>query len=146
MTAELNDFCREIVQNESLYILQETENQFAHCQSHSFETDEGHPCVCLCLWSNESSAKANQIDDWKNYRLSAISLGEFAENWCFGMNENSMVAGLNFDENLNGAEVKALDLLTELVDAILKSEKKTPLKSFNSWEDVKDHAFYLKNE
>jgi hypothetical protein len=43
----------------------------------------------------------------------AIELEEFLEDWLTGMHEEVVLAGINWNEELEGVEIEPLDLLEE---------------------------------
>jgi len=65
------------------------------------------------FWSREEFARVHCQDDWKDYEPVAIELEEFLEDWLTGMHEDVMLAGINWDEDLEGTEMEPLDLLEE---------------------------------
>ena len=70
------------------------------------------------FWSDKAYAKASARDEWKRYLPVAIPLTEFLESWCVEMAENNVLAGINWDANMFGKEVNALELALDILEQV----------------------------
>ena len=62
-------------------------------------------------------------------------LADFIENWCIGMNNDGLLIGIEFDQQMFGYESEPFDLILDLV-AELKAQGKD--LSFNNFAGVAD--------
>src|ERR1700712_4610312 len=62
------------------------------------------------FWSDKADAKACARNEWKSYLPAMIPLSEFLESGCVGMSENDTLAGINWDANMLGLEIEALQV------------------------------------
>ncbi|MBI1837733.1 MAG: DUF2750 domain-containing protein, partial [Flavobacteriia bacterium] len=79
-----------------------------------YEDENENPAEMICFWSTKKTAKSCTNKDWKNYKVTEISIVEFIENWCIGLSNDQLLAGLNFDSNRNGIEVDPLELIIQI--------------------------------
>src|SRR6478736_3035784 len=94
-------FTNKIIETGFVWAL-EKEEGYATASSLDYEDDEGDPAEVLCFWSEKSLALACSKDDWEGYTPIEIPLEDFIENWCIGMDNDLIMAGLDFDEELLG--------------------------------------------
>lgn len=100
-------FIVEAIENGCVWSLQGPEG-WALCGSEKYENTDVMP-----FWSQEAFARVHCQEDWKDYEPVAIELEEFLEDWLTGMHEDVILAGINWDEELEGVEMEPLDLLEE---------------------------------
>ena len=65
------------------------------------------------FWSSKSLAEELCGDDWDVYKPVAIEIEEFLDDWLPGMNSDVLLVGVNWNIDLEGAEIEPLDLLEE---------------------------------
>jgi hypothetical protein len=65
------------------------------------------------FWSQQEFAQFHCKEDWQAYKPVAIELVEFLEDWLTGMHEDVVLAGINFNADLDGTEIEPVDLLEE---------------------------------
>src|SRR6187402_1652773 len=92
-----DEFIKKVCQTELVWAL-EKEEGYATASSISYEDDEGEPAEVLCFWSDKSLALLCAKDDWEGYVPVEIPLTDFIENWCIGMDNDLIMAGIEFDE------------------------------------------------
>ncbi len=103
----LDRFIVEAIAQGCVWGLQGTEG-WALCASEKYEDADVMP-----LWSQETFARIHCQDDWQDYVPVAIELEEFLEEWLPGMHEDVLLAGVNWNQDLEGDELEPLDLLEE---------------------------------
>ena len=81
---------------------------WALCPSEKYKTTDAMP-----FWSQPEFAKSHCAGEWQHYRAVAVATDEFIEEWLPGMHEDVFLVGVNWNEELEGAEVEPLDLLAE---------------------------------
>lgn len=128
-------FITKIIETETVWIL-EKEESYATATSLNYDDDEGEPAEVLCFWSDEKFALACAKDDWEGYTPVDIPLTDFIENWCIGMDNDLIMAGVDFDEELMGDEADPLELIIEIGEALQKQDKKLILPSSRTMEDL----------
>jgi hypothetical protein len=100
-------FIVEAIENGCVWSLQGSEG-WALCDSEKHKNTDVMP-----FWSQESFAQLHCVDDWKDYVAVEIELEEFLEDWLTGMHDDVILAGINWDAELEGTEIEPLDLLQE---------------------------------
>ncbi len=70
------------------------------------------------FWEDRFYAKSAAVDDWKGYNATSIPLSDFLENWCVGMKEEKILAGINWDPKMNGEEVDVSKLAIDILDRL----------------------------
>jgi hypothetical protein len=100
-------FLVEVIENGCVWGLEGPEG-WALCASETRKDTHVMP-----FWSQQQFALAHCQEDWQGYRPVAIELEEFLEDWLTGMHQDVVLAGLNWDAELEGREMEPLDLLEE---------------------------------
>ncbi len=103
-------FIDQALELEVVWNLQ-SEDGFAVCESSEFEGAEVMP-----FWSIESLANKACIDDWKGYKPNPIRIDDFIDAWLHGMAEDEVYVGLNWNAELEGAEIDPVILIDDLLD------------------------------
>ena len=132
-------FLETICQTEMVWAL-EKEDGFATASSINFEDEEGEPAEVLCFWSSKELAQACSKDDWEGYTPIEIPLTDFIENWCIGMDNDLIMAGIEFDDELAGNEEDPLELILEINEVLQKLNKKIQLQNYKSMSDLADEV------
>ena len=74
--------------------------------------------------------------EWNHYEVSPISLREFIENWCLGMNSDGLIVGTNFDSHLFGYEDEPLEVIMDSIEELRATGKSLELRKFENMEDL----------
>jgi hypothetical protein len=114
----------------------ESNEGFATSSSNDYEDSEGEPVGLICFWSESALAKSCLKDDWSDYKLVEISLGDFIENWCVGMSGDDLMVGTNFDSNMFGFEADPLDVIIELTNELNNQGKEIELQKYDRLDDL----------
>ncbi|WP_428225402.1 DUF2750 domain-containing protein [Flavobacterium sp.] len=128
-------FIQTICETETVFALQNKE-EFAITYSHNYEDEEGDPVQIICFWSEENLAKACINHEWTAYKLYEIDLADFMENWCVGIDMDGLMAGTDFDGNLNGYEADSLEMILEIITTLKKKKKAVKLTNYKSIEEL----------
>lgn len=128
-------FVKQVCETTIVYGL-ESEDGFATSSSNDFEDEDGEPVGIICFWSEKALAKSCAKDDWKGYETTEIDLAEFIENWCIGIDNDELLVGTNFDQNMFGFEVEGYELILELVEELKKNKKELEFQKFENLEDL----------
>jgi len=86
-----------------------SEDSWVVCESNEYEDTDIMP-----FWSDEAYARQCAINEWSHNKPTPIPLDVFMSNWLYGMNEEGLVVGVNWNAKLIGLEVEPIDLLEEL--------------------------------
>jgi len=105
-------FIQEVVAKGAAYTLK-GDDGYIVVASESFPDGEVIP-----FWSNEAAANAVCEGDWASYKVEAISIEGFVEEWLEGMHEDELLVGTNWTEALEGLEVEPL-VLADHIDRLL---------------------------
>ena len=89
----------------------EGDEGFALCASERSDNADVMP-----FWSQRAFAEALVADDWADYKVVAIDMEEFVDDWLTGLHDDVILVGINWTEDLEGLEVEPLDLL-ETIEA-----------------------------
>ncbi len=122
-------FIKKICESEIAYGLENQEG-FATSSSVHFEDEEGEPVEIFCFWAEKSLAKSCLKDGWADYEISEVSLSDFLENWCVGMDNDGLLVGTEFDRNMFGFETEPLDLILDVCSELKSMEKNLELQKF----------------
>ena len=76
--------------------------------SSPYEDENEEAVSIICFWAEKARAKSCTKDGWQNYELTEIPLSEFMENWCVGMENDGLLVGTAFDQNMFGYEAEQL--------------------------------------
>lgn len=134
-----NRFVRTVCKHEVVYSL-ENEIGFASSSSIHFEDEEENPVGIICFWAEEALAKSCIKNGWSDYKVVQVSLSEFIEDWCVGMENDRLLVGTEFDQNMFGYESDPLELILELVNELIQHKKELHFKKFKGLLDVKDQV------
>lgn len=136
-TLKLNmeTFVKTVCKSKIVYGL-ESEEGFAISGSMDYDDEKGEPVEVICFWSEEAAAASCAKEDWANYQVVEIPLAEFMENWCIEMNNDGLLAGIDFNEDLNGSEMEPLELALELVKELKSGNKTIAFETYDSLADL----------
>jgi hypothetical protein len=129
-------FIKTVCKTEVVYGLENVEG-LASSSSMYFEDDEENPIGIICFWAEEALAKSCIKSDWSDYKITKITLSDFIENWCVGMEEDGLIVGTEFDQNMFGYEAEPLELILELVNELAQTKKELHFHKFKDILDVK---------
>ena len=88
----------------------------------SYSNDEDE-IVVMPFWSDKAYAAAVAKDEWAEYAPEEIDLPEFLDQWVFGMSDDEVLVGTNWDQNMAGKELEPYDLALEIVAKIKVDNK-----------------------
>ena len=103
-------FITTVCESEIIYGLKNSQG-FATSSANKFEDDNGNPIMIICFWAEKALAKSCVKNEWNDYKPCEISLPDFIENWCIGMENDGLIIGTQFDQNMFGFEVEPLELI-----------------------------------
>ncbi len=89
-----------------VWALQYPDGGFAICPSTDFDEVDVY-----VIWSDKAAAQACCEEDWKDLVPFSIDLEDFVEDWLPGMYKDDFLVGPDWDAELTGPEVAALDLV-----------------------------------
>ncbi len=107
---ELSNFVEAVTESGLIWVLSE-DTEFVVVDSIEFENTDVMP-----LFSSEARAQALCVEDWANYQVQAIPLDDFFEEWLPSLDEDQVLVGFDWDEELTGAEVDPFTLAKALAD------------------------------
>ncbi|AOS95857.1 hypothetical protein AUP74_00386 [Microbulbifer aggregans] len=87
----------------------EGDEGFALCASEKYPQTDVMP-----FWSQREFAERHVDGEWQGYRVVAIDLEEFMDDWLTGMHDDVLLVGINWNAELEGIELEPLDLLEQL--------------------------------
>tara|TARA_R110000850_G_C9691902_1_gene439105 strand:+ start:29 stop:484 length:456 start_codon:yes stop_codon:yes gene_type:complete len=132
-------FITKICESEIVYGLENQEG-FATSSSIHYEDEEGKPVEIICFWAEKSLAKSCIKDGWADYEISKVSLSDFLENWCIGMDNDGLLVGTEFDQNMFGFETEPLNLILDLCSELKSMGKDLELQKFQGISDLESQV------
>ena len=103
-------FIRRVTESREVYGLRSADG-WAVCPSHDVEG-----ASVLVFWSDRAYAARHQKEVWSAYVPTAIHLDEFIDAWLRGMHRDGTLVGPNWDANLCGLEVPAIEVAKRLTE------------------------------
>ena len=105
-------FVDQVAEQQQLFGLFDEKQGWANCHAH----DNKDAQAVYLFWSQPDLAAKLQNEEWKDYKVEAISLSVFLESWLDGMQKQQVFAGVNWDENLYGLEIEAMVLKNAIIE------------------------------
>ncbi|QTV05260.1 DUF2750 domain-containing protein [Faecalibacter bovis] len=137
------DFIEEIIENQKVYLLT-SEEGFAISYSEEYEYEDGSNLEVICFWSSEENANKARKNQWANHKIESIDLNVFLEEWLFGMIEEVVLAGFNFNADLQGEEVSPIDCILEIVHYIIQKDIAYTIHLAKDIREIKRAALDIK--
>ncbi|MGF1862085.1 DUF2750 domain-containing protein [Photobacterium profundum] len=103
-------FLHRVVDSKQVWGLQHPDGGWAICSSNQYEDTSVY-----VFWSDEAYARRVAIGDWGMYVPTQIDLASFIDNWLKGINNDGHLVGLNWDVNLCGSELEAIEVAQALI-------------------------------
>lgn len=128
-------FIKTVCETETVYGLKNKKG-FATSSSVHYDDEDGEPVGMICFWAEKARAMSCVKGGWKNYESTEISLSEFMENWCVGMENDGLLIGTQFDQNMFGFEAEPLELIVDLSTELKSIGKDLNFRKFNGIEDL----------
>ncbi len=99
------------------------------------DSSESEEISVIPFWSERAYAKACAKDDWRDYTATEMPLAEFLEAWCTGMASEGILAGVNWDADMFGKEVNALNLALDILNRLKEMSSAIKFKDFAGIEE-----------
>lgn len=118
-TSEANyaTFIANALANEKVYGLQDRDGGWAVCSSQQKQDTD-----VVLFWSDRAHAARQAKAEWANYKVSEIGLEEFVGAWLRGMHQDGSLVGPNWDVELSGLEVEAVEVAKRLTEDVASDE------------------------
>lgn len=116
------EFIQTVLQHQQVYTLQKFNGEFdevATCDSAVHQNDYDEPLPVYCFWHTEAAARVCQTDEWADYQLTSAPLSDFICDALINMDEDEILVGIAFDEQLYGMEIEPMELLSDLLDTTM---------------------------
>ncbi|WP_036155360.1 DUF2750 domain-containing protein [Maribacter forsetii] len=137
-------FLKTVCETETVYGLKNKKG-FATSSSFHYDDEDGEPVGMICFWAEKARAKSCIKDGWRNYEPTEISLSEFMENWCVGMENDGLLVGTQFDQNMFGFEAAPLKLIIDLSTELKSIGKDLIFRKFKGIEDLETQVKEIMN-
>ena len=82
------------------------------------ESEKYPNALVIPFWSQPEYAELHRKDEWADYQVVPIALAEFLDDWLPGMHEDVILAGINWNEELDGDDYEPLDVLSAFEQAL----------------------------
>lgn len=104
----LDRFCARAAASGEVWVLTEGD-ECAVVESNDFEESEVMP-----FWSDRAPAVSAATGDWSRYTPQAIPLEDFLGTWLPSMDEDGMLVGPDWSDELEGDEIEPEELFRRL--------------------------------
>ncbi|MBD8511486.1 DUF2750 domain-containing protein [Photobacterium sp. WH77] len=94
-------FFTESKETHVVYGLCNEEGDWLSVDSSEFEESEVMP-----FWSTEADAKFHCVEEWAEFQPSQLPLDVFVQDWMITLSEEGVLVGLNWNQELEGAEME----------------------------------------
>ena len=128
--SKYKNFIEKIVASKLVWGLQ-NKNGWANSYSNDSEEVDVIP-----FWEDRFYAKSCAVDGWKGYAAVSIPLSDFLENWCVGMIEENILAGINWDAKMIGQEVAASKLAIDILDRLKAIDSAIEFMEYDSIDEL----------
>ena len=128
-------FIKNVCKSGIVYALRDKEG-FATSTSVNFVNEEEEAVGIICFWAEKALAISCIKEEWSKYKIIEIQLVEFIENWCIGMDNDGILIGTEFDQNMFGFEAEPLALILQLVTELKAIGKELNYKNFKNSTDL----------
>lgn len=138
-------FIKTICETQVVYALKNTKG-YATSASTQYEDEDGDEIELICFWSQLAYVRACTSKEWKEYTPEEITLASFIENWCIGMYDDGVLAGVEFDQKLFGFEADTIKVALDIIEEIKSCNTELPLRRFEHIHDMKQFFESLMEE
>ena len=139
----LQTFLTEITNTQKVFLL-EDKNGIAFSESIFFNLDDGSPVPVFCFWSNFNDAKNARKINWKNHEVVEICLVTFIEDFLVQLYNDSLIAGLNFNSEMEGFESDPLNLISAIIENVNQQKIQLEFEYFKNIHDLENQIKKLK--
>ncbi len=107
LQANLDLFIEETKETQKVWSLySEADEGWISVESTEFENSEVMP-----FWSSKEDAEFHNVEEWDDFTVGEIPLDIFTEDWLVTLSEDGILVGVNWNQQLEGKEVEASDLV-----------------------------------
>ncbi len=104
LQANLELFVKQALDTQVVWGLKNDEGWLA-CESTEYEDSEVMP-----FWSNQNDAQSHNVDEWADFEVLEIPLDIFVEDWLITLDEDQVLIGANWNDQLEGKELSAKEM------------------------------------
>lgn len=133
----IEDFIQNIIKNNKVFVI-EFKDEIAISQSLLFKDEANNPVNVVCFWSDKKEAGKCCIDVWQNYIPQEICIATFIEDYLVNVYNESFIAGINFNDKMEGLEADPLDLILEIVKTLKKNKMNLEFEYFKNLTDLEN--------
>jgi hypothetical protein len=131
----------KLEEQHKLFVLQSVESGQVwglHCKEGWANADscEFEEVIVYPFWSSAELAQSCAIQEWKIYQPKSLDLAEFLENWCVGMYKEYILAGINWNEQMEGKELDSLDLALQIIQELKRRNVQLKYKLYKNQAEL----------
>lgn len=139
MSQKIEKIVTNLVTNKEVYALG-LEGGYAKSLSTIFVDEDDLQIEIFCFWVSKDLASECVVSDWEEYKVVAITLSTFMEDWCIGMSNENYAVGLDFDKNMEGIEIDPLELLLSICNRLMEQKIEPVFSKFKSVAEIKKYT------
>lgn len=110
-------FVQEAVTSEKIYVIMGPDGAAGSFSTNYFDENNDHfPLIPFWTDSYLTEARSCVVENGDEFQIIYIPLLEFVESWLPGMNEDEVIVGLNWTDDMTGPEIMPMDLLEMIMD------------------------------
>lgn len=106
-----DSFVQRIAETGVIWALRSEKDGWANCESNEYEDTD-----VILFWSDRGRAMAHIRDEWRDHTPVEVGFDDFIDAWLQGMDGDGVLAGLDWNQDLNGPEVEPKELADRLLD------------------------------
>ena len=129
------NFIKTVCETEKVYGLENADG-FAFTSSAHYENEDGEPIGIICFWGDKALAQSCIQNSWSECQVLEMSLSNFMEHWCIGMDKDGLLVGTEFDENIFGYESEPFTLILQLTAELKNQGKDLKFENFGGIADL----------
>lgn len=132
----IDSFINKIIKNQTVFIL-EYKDEIAVAPSVLFKNQNNEPVPVVCFWSHKAMAEACTTY-WQNYKVAEICLATFIEDYLVNIYNESIIAGIDFNDKMEGVETDPLDMISALISALKTHKINLEFEYFKNLNDLEN--------
>lgn len=137
--ADVRRFVERVAGSEVVWYLESDEGA-GICESSDDddEESENEPSVVMLFFSDEAYARRCQAAQYDDHEVQSMTLFDFLFRWLPGMSDDGVLAGPNWDQELIGVEIDALDLRERIEAALTPAQVAAHEENYQRLTEAED--------
>jgi len=139
----MQQFIKNIIENEKVFILERNDEEVASIPSVLFTNEFSEAIPVICFWSDEELAYKVGNKNWKEYKIYSLCIASFIEDYLVNIYNESLIVGLDYNEEFEGVEADPLDVITLLAQSLKNHTIDLEFEYFKNLNDLQNQTTKL---